>query len=130
MAFQILGSVTFTQNPGSMTIIRPDRICSYIPTYASVGFFSWGPSIIGKEVLLKWSVMPSGQYEDIHTLWEADAQVLFNPQDGETYGGGQRSYYVEVLDLQGEYCIGVTTSGDRGKRKNIDLKLLIMATTT
>jgi hypothetical protein len=121
MDAQMLGTLYFTKNPYSMTIIRPDRFCSHVLTYSSVGFFSWGSSIIGKEVLLKWNVMPIDQYEDIQDLWEADATVIFDPQDGENL-----TYDVEILDLQGEYSFGVA-DGDPGFRKNVILKLLILS---
>lgn len=124
MDAQILGTVTFTKNPGYMTIIRPDRFCSYVLTYSSVGFFSWGASIIGKVVELKWNVMPIAQYENIQNLWEADAEVVFDPKDGESL-----TYDVEILDFSGEYSIGVPATGGSGPlfRKNVTLKLLILS---
>ena len=124
MAAQVLGTVTFAKNPGWMTIIRPDRFCSYVLTYGSVGFFSWGLSVIGKEVHLKWNVMSVAQYEDIQNLWETDAEVIFDPKDGESL-----TYDVEILDFQGEYCVGIPASGgpSHGTRKNVVLKLLILS---
>lgn len=123
MGAQILGTVTFTKNPGWMTIIRPDRYSSYVLTYSSVGFFSWGSSIIGKEVLLKWNAMPTAQYEDIQDLWESDTEVIFDPKDDEG-----NIYDVEILDFQGEYCVGISAAGGPTYtiRKNVTLKLLIL----
>lgn len=119
MGHQQLGTSTFSQNPGRMTIIHPDRICSYVQTYSSVAFFSWGVSIIGKEIELGWNAMPSSQYEEIQDLWEADASIVFDPQDGYS-----KTYNVEILDLKGEYCVGLA---DQGIRKNVVLKLLILS---
>jgi hypothetical protein len=124
MTAQILGTVTFAKNPGQMTIIRPDRFSSYVLTYSSVGFFSWGASVIGKVVELKWNVMPITQYEAIQNLWEADAEIVFDPKDGESL-----TYDVEILDFQGEYCVGIPATGGSGLliRKNVTLKLLILS---
>ncbi len=119
VGYQQLGTVIFGQKPGRMTIIHPDRISSCVRTYSSVAFFSWGPTIIGKEIELAWNAVPSGQYEAIQDLWEADATVIFNPQDGYS-----KIYNVEILDLKGEYCVGLA---DQGIRKNVVLKLLIMS---
>ncbi len=121
MAKQILGTLTFAKNPSSMTIIRPYRLCSFLLTYSSVAFFTWGVSVIGKVVELKWNAMAIADYEDIQDLWEADAEVIFNPQDGEAL-----TYDVQILDLQGEYLRGIA-DGDTGIRKNVVLKLLILS---
>jgi hypothetical protein len=121
MDSQILGTLTFARNPSWMTIIRPDRYSSHVLTYTSVGFFSWGVSVIGKVIELKWNAMSIDDYEDIQDLWEADAEVVFDPKDGESL-----TYDVEILDLKGEYCRGIA-DGDTGIRKNITLKLLILS---
>ena len=114
----IIGTVTFSQDPAGMTLIREDRINSFVKTYSNVAFFSWGSSIIGKEISLFWNSMTIAQFEDIMDLFIADIPYVFTPNDGEGH-----TYDVEITSFTGEYCKGVHTTGIR---KNIELKLLIM----
>lgn len=121
MAKQVLGTLTVTRNPGEMTIIRPDLSCAYVLTYTNVGYFDWGASIIGKVITLKWNAQSTSDFESLHDLWEAGSSIVFNPQDGEN-----KTYNVQILSVEGEYLIGIGTSG-LSNRKNIVVKLLIMS---
>jgi hypothetical protein len=121
MANMSLGGYTFAKQPSGMTMIQKDRIAAHAPTYTSVAFYSWGASIIGKVVELTFNYITTGQYASLQTLYEADAQVVFNPQDGSS-----KTYNVEILSLNSEYHIQLNnTTGNY--RKGAQLRLLILS---
>ncbi len=122
MANMSLGAYTFESNPAEpLDVIKKYRSCSHVGTYSDVGFFSWGPAIKGKTITLKWSYMSLAQFDSLKTLYEADATVVFNPQDGSG-----KTYNVEILSFDGEYHIDMT--GPIAEyRKNISMALLIMS---
>jgi len=115
----ILGSYTFAINPNEpVPIITEERRGSSLKTMGGVAFFSWGTFIAGQEVKLPWSFMSTTQYGELLTLLTADAQVVWNPENGSTYN-------VEILSLHGEYHLSAGASAPY--RKNVELKLLIMS---
>jgi hypothetical protein len=122
MAKMTLGTCTFTRNPSEMTVIKADRICASEPTYAGVAFYSWGPSLIGKEIELYWPAMPIEQFNDLQEIYEADASVVFDPQDDSS-----DTFNVQVLDFNGKYHITPTVNENGGKRKDVRMVLLIMS---
>ncbi|NPU85556.1 MAG: hypothetical protein HPY65_13850 [Syntrophaceae bacterium] len=116
-----LGSLTFASNPDTMTLIKKDRDVAWVKTYSSVAIFSWGSSYAGKKLDLAWSYMDTGEFADLEDIQEADAQVVFDPQDGSG-----RTFNVEILALDGEYHLYL--KDDTGQyRKNVKLTLLIMS---
>lgn len=118
MARMTLGSYTFVKDPQQMTLLDKVRITATVLTYSSVAFFSWGASIVGKKIELYWPVMSAAMYASIQAILEADAEVEWNPNDGEL-----RKYTVEVLSFDGEYLIDKTY--DTTRRKDMRLVLLI-----
>lgn len=121
MANISIGTVTLDHNPTKMTIVRQEKSCAAVQTYASVAFFSWGASIIGKELDLDFSYMDAAVFDDLDDLYKADAAVVFDPQDGST-----KTYNVEITRLDGEYhrTFALTTGY---LRKNVRITLLILS---
>jgi hypothetical protein len=119
MAKMVLGSYTFEDNPTAVSdLMTPERKSAAVETYSSLAFFSWGASIVGKELELRWTQTSTAQYESMQALLEADAAVVLNPQDGEG-----KTYNVEVTALHGEYWLYL--SGDY--RQNVTLSLLVLS---
>ena len=117
-----LGAYPFDWLPSDMTIIKPDKYCSEVLTYSSIGFFSWGVTIVGKRITLRWNYMSVAQYEALHTLYAADVPVVFDPDD-ESHS----TYNVEVIGLKGEYHIYPEIDASGIFRKNVSLELLILS---
>lgn len=117
----VLGGHTFTRGPGSMTSLTKDRDNAYVKTYSSVAHFSWGPTIIGKEIDMTWNAMNADEFTILQGLYEADAPVVLVPNDGLGI-----SYNVQMLSLNSTYYKGRTT-GASSLRIDIELKLLILS---
>jgi len=116
-----LGDVTFTYNPKiSFPVIKPKVINSVIETYSGIAYFSWGPQIVGQEIPLEWEWMPEAQFAAINTLYQADDEVVFNPNNSTN------TYNVRIKDFDGIYYVSKTTGTDV-IRKNVKLNLLIMS---
>ena len=121
MSNMVLGTHTFVKQPAAMTLIQKDRIVASIQTYTSVALFSWGASIIGKVIELVWPFMTTSEYTSFQAIYEADAQVVFNPKDDSS-----KTYNVEVLSLDAEYFINLSdTSGHL--RRAVKMRLMIMS---
>jgi hypothetical protein len=125
MANMSLTGYTFAAQPNDMTPIRAERSCAKVDTYSSVGFFSWGPLLPGKEILLEWTYMPADMFVSLDTLYQADAQVVFDPQDGTS-----KTYNVEIIGLEGKYCLGKYGLTSSELRKDVKMKLLIISEVT
>jgi hypothetical protein len=120
MANMALASYTFEKNPTNVDdIIRKKRRVSSIKTFTKVAVFSWGVSIVGQTIVLNWDYMPTGMYESLRTLYEADSQVVFDPQNGTS-----KTYNVEVMDLSGKYFIYLDNASGH-HYQNVKLSLLI-----
>jgi len=118
MAMQ-LGSYTFTQNPCEpMPVITEERRAKSIKTLGGVAFFSWGTFIQGQEVPLNWTSIPTAQYTQLLSLLNADAVLVWDPENGSTYN-------VEILSLNGDYHL--STGAGASYRKNVKMVLLIMS---
>lgn len=124
---KISGSSTiiFAQDPGNMTLIKSDKICSYAKTYDSVAYFSWGKSIIGKEIALGWNAMPSTMFDSIDTFIGAETTVIWAPE----ITGSTVTYEVNILGFDGAYWISPESSAAY-HRRNCSLRLLIMSEVT
>ena len=116
----VLGTYTFVQLPRAMTLVKADRICSWELTYSSVAFFSWAPTIVGKVIDLEWNAMIATQFASLDAIYQADAQVVWDPTD---VLGGSATYNVQVVACNGEYIPGMIDY-----RGNCTLTLLIMST--
>jgi hypothetical protein len=121
MSNSVLGTYTFSKQPTGMTLIQKDREVAHQKTYSNVALFSWGASYIGKPIELSWSIMTSSQYASLQTIYEADTQVVFDPQDGTA-----KTFNVEILSLDGEYFIHLSNAAGH-YRKNVKMQLLIMS---
>jgi hypothetical protein len=121
MSNMILGTYTFLHNPGQMSPIKSERSTAKVDTYSSVGFFSWGVSIVGKEIMLEWNILEIEQVDSLNALYIADAPVVWDPQDG--YG---KTYNVEIRSLDWDYQI-LLGSGSGIYRKNVKMILLILS---
>lgn len=120
-----LGSYTFAVNPADLTgMFTKERDSAHVKTYASVAFFSWGVSIIGKVITLEWEYMPRTMFDSLQGLVEADDTLIFNP-DLES----SKTYNVEIVSLNGKYyqTQGNTIDTEVAYRKDVKLELLIMS---
>lgn len=121
MSNMVLGTHTFVKQPATMTLIQKDREVAKVKTYSSVALFSWGASIIGKTIEISWPFMTTSEYASFQAIYEADAQVVFDPQDGSS-----KTYNVELLSLTSEYFIHLSNASGHNRR-NVKLTLLIMS---
>ena len=94
----ILGAYTFVYNPGQMSAIKSEKSTAKVVTYSSIGFFTWGATIVGKEITLEWNILEVEQVDNLKTLYVADVPVVWDPQDG--YG---KTYNVEIYSLDWDY---------------------------
>ena len=99
-------------------MITEERRAQAEKTLGGAEFFSWGCFIAGVELELFWTSMPTAQYADLLTLLKADAQVVWNPENGSTYN-------VQILSLNGQYHLDA--SGSATWRKQVKLKLVIIS---
>ena len=124
MAKVVIGTQTLTRDPQRMTMLRADKSCAHKLTYTSVAFFSWGTSIIGKEIMLEWPVMDVAEFAALDAIFIADVAFNFTPSDG-----GGHVYSVNMTSLTGEYFLGRTSQAPT-TRKNVKMTLLIMSVTS
>lgn len=119
MGLITIGALTFTKNPASMTPVEKTRFNSHVFTYSGIAHFSWGLSIIGKELTLTWPYMANPEFNALKAIYENDVTVVFDPNDGSG-----DTYNVELTALGSTYFMGRDNSG---KRLNVSLKLLIIS---
>jgi hypothetical protein len=118
MANMVLGTYTFIKNPSEMSVITPVRDSSGVKTYSSSAFFSWGATVAGQTISMRFNFISITQYASFLSLLEADASVVFNPNDGTGY-----TYNVEITNLQGDYFVKL----DTGVRQNVIVDLFILS---
>ena len=119
MAKMILGTYTFDDNPSEVSdLITPVRHTANIKTYSSIAFFSWGTSMLGKEITLKWLGMTTEQYEIHESQLVDDTYLTFNPQDGNGL-----TFTVEMTGLRG----GFHMYSDGEYRINVEMDLLFIS---
>lgn len=75
-----LGGYTFDWTPDVFTLPQAEKSTGKVKTYSSVAFFSWGVSLLGKEISLEWDWMEVDQYERLRSLFEANAPVVWDPE--------------------------------------------------
>lgn len=121
MSNMVFDTYTLVRQPNYMTILHEDRDISYVKTHSSVHTFSWGLSMIGKEVEIRWNYMPTTQYAELLSIYQDDDYFTFDPQDGEGY-----TYTVEMLEFHGEYLVHLTNTSNH-MRQNILMLLLVLS---
>lgn len=121
-----LGSYEFVRNPsiyGSPKLMTPIKRIATVDTYNSVAVFSWGVSVVGKKIDLNWEYLPESQYQELLTLYMADAPTVFDPNDGSG-----KTYNVELLALDGRYHYKLQGSpGEDVWRSKVTLELLVLS---
>jgi len=120
-----ISTTTFALDPGDMTILKSDKVCSFTKTYNGVAFFSWGKTIVGKEIALNWNAMPSTMFDAIDALITVDSTMIWTPN----IPGSTVTYEVNLLGLDGSYWISQESSAAY-YRKNCTLRMLIMSEVT
>jgi hypothetical protein len=115
----VLNDYTFTWFPDRWTIPKADKFSGKTLTWESAGFFSFGTSIIGKEIILEWDWMPHDQFDELNNIVLLDTQVLW------ATGFYGEAFNVEVVGLDGEYF--ETTAYNFEYRRNVKLTLMIMS---
>lgn len=122
MAKMVLGSVTFERNPSEMTVVKKTRPSAAVDTYTSAAFFSWPARIAGQKIELRWPFMSITQWNDHQEQLEADAQLVFNPQNESS-----KTYNVEMMEFDGKYHITPNVTDGAGHRKEVRMLLLILS---
>jgi hypothetical protein len=122
MANMILDSYTFDKNPSEMSMVEEDKFASSLLTYTSVAYFSWGSTIVGKIITLRWGGMTTTQFDTLQTKYEADAEVVWEPNQGDS---ADRTFNVEISRLTGSYHISLLDSAS--DRVNVEMDLVIMS---
>ena len=120
-----ISTTTFAFDPSDMTILKSDKVCSYIKTYSSVVYYSWGSTITGKVIDLKWNAMPSTMFDAIDILINTDTTMIWTPN----IPGSTKTYKVNLVGLDGSYFISQESSS-KYYRKDCNLKILIMSEVT
>ncbi len=118
MSNQILAAYEFDWNPDRWTIPKAEKFYGKVLTYESVGYFSFGVSIIGKEIVLEWDWMGLVQWNQLDILFQSDVGYIWTPGDGH-------SYNVEILHLDGAYFEVVDLNAPY--RKGVRLTLMILS---
>jgi len=117
------GSYGFERNPTDMDTLNKTRYVSAVKTYSSVEVFSWGTTLVGKQILLHWDYMPPAMFDKIQYYVENDEEFIWDPT-GESGTSGVGTYDVQILGFEGEYFKRIpSTSGEN--RKNVNLLLFI-----
>jgi len=115
----ILGGYTFALNPLDIVpVVSKVKRAAALDTLGGVAYFSWGTFYEGQIVPLKWNQCSTAQFNSLKTLFENDAEVVWNPEDGNTYN-------VEILSLTGDFHF--SASGSAPYRKNVVMQLIIMS---
>jgi hypothetical protein len=107
-------------------MLRPEKKCSYLETYSSVSYFSFGATIVGKAIDLSWNLLPSAQFNSLDAVYQADTVVAWDP----SIPGSTVRYNVNVMSLNGEYFISQESTSQESYRQNISMQLLIMSQVT
>jgi hypothetical protein len=117
----ILGGYTFALDPAICALIRPHKRCASVETYSGVVFFSWGASIVGVAVDMSWPAMSTAQFAALDALYQADAPVVLDPQDGSN-----KTYNVEIEALDGRFFVGAEDAIGN-LRRDVTMRLLILS---
>ena len=80
-----LGAYEFEWVPDEMDIPRPEKTVSVQENLGNVGYFSWGPQLIGKEVKMKWKFASVAQYEAFRALYLAGGVHVLDLSSSTVY---------------------------------------------
>jgi hypothetical protein len=97
MANMSIGGNTLRHNPTSMDPFEAEKSCATEQTHGGGAYLSWGLFLIGTEKKINWSRMEADEYATLKTLYEADAPVVVDPQDGSG-----KTYNVEIRYFNGK----------------------------
>jgi hypothetical protein len=114
-----LNGYDFPWAPDRWTIPKADKFTGRTLTWSSAGFFSFGSSIIGKEIVLEWDWMSREQFDALDAIVQADTQVAW------VTGYYGDAFNVEILGLDGEYF--EVTAYEFPWRRNVKLTMMIMS---
>lgn len=114
----ILGGYTFPWKPDEFGIPHPDLYKSLVRTWKTAVYFSWGEEILGKQIPLSWVFMPAAQFDAIDAMYQAGAQVVWDP---EVVGVGP--FNVEIVEFDGE--LFETAHYEQPYRRDVKMTLLI-----
>jgi hypothetical protein len=68
-------------NPFQYTIPSPSKYNSAVITHASIGYFSWGSTVVGKRIELLWYDMSAKQYERFRNFYSSvSTPLIWYPQ--------------------------------------------------
>lgn len=114
-----LGGYTFALNPlDKVPVVGMEKRASAVPTLGGAEYFSWGLFYEGQTIPLEWNKCPTAQFNQLNTLFEADAQIVWDPEDGSTYN-------VEIISLTADFHLSAAAGA--AYRKNVKMKLVIMS---
>jgi hypothetical protein len=122
MDYMILGSYTFAKNPSNpVPRIEKRLIKSVVDTHDNFASFTFARTdqYCGIELPYKWKIMDESMYESLQTIYLADAQVVFQPKNGDS-----RTFYVEVISLSPGTAY-LVMDGTTAKRLDVELTLKI-----
>jgi len=80
-----LGAYEFEWVPDEMDIPRPEKTVAVQQNLGNVGYFSWGPQLIGKEVKLKWKFCSIAQYAELKAMFLAGGVHVLDLSSEEIY---------------------------------------------
>jgi len=115
-----LGSYTFLRNPEKCTYPQKRKMAVVCETLGGAGYFSWGCVLPGQILELTWPGMETTMFDELMSLFEADAEVVFDPDVGLT-----TTYNVEIFSLLGEFL--APYPGAAAYKKNVKMELVIMS---
>ena len=118
-----LGSYTFYRNPETCTYPQKRKMASVLETLGGAAYFSWGCVLPGQIIELNWPGMETTMFDELMTLFEADEQVVFNPDVGL-----DTTYNVEIMSFLGNFLAPYL--GAAGYKKDITMELVIMSEVT
>lgn len=106
-----LGNYTFVWEPDAYTIPSAKKFSAHVPTHSGVAYFSWGVSIVGKEIELEWDWMSAEQFLEIKSLYEEDLQKIWD------IGSANRLWYSDPVN--DPFVTGKTIISDGGATGDI-----------
>lgn len=115
-----LGSYTFYRNPEKCSYPQKEKRASVLKTLEGAAYFSWGTVLAGKIIELHWPGLETTQFDELMTLFEADVEIVFNPDVGLG-----TTYNVEILDLLGDFFAPYSDAS--GFKRNVKMQLVIMS---
>ena len=118
-----LGGYALDWDPDNQPAIVPEKRSSFVKTWESVAYFSWGATIVGKEITIEWDWMKEAQFSSIQALHIADEAVLWDLD-----AAGKNNYMVEITFFDGK--LFDTVGYGKAYRKDVKLRLLLLSETS